>query len=243
MKNVIRKVARKFGYEIARTKEVSVGFHKHSDLKRLLAHVSKPLILDIGANAGQTVEEMKALFPESSIHSFEPSPKTFQNLASNVKGLSGVKLNNFGIGSTQSESTLLENTSSVMTSFLEMDKDGWGDISRRTVVRVETLDAYCETNQINRINILKTDTQGYDLHVLKGAQRLFEANAVDLVLIEITFSRQYKDAASFDEIWSILMENGFRLVSFYNMKHRNGVADWCDAIFIHGSLLHETDGG
>ena len=36
-------------------------------------------------------------------------------------------------------------------------------------VRVETLDGYCERHGIDSIDLLKVDTQGYDLNVLKGA--------------------------------------------------------------------------
>ena len=36
-----------------------------------------------------------------------------------------------------------------------------------------TLDYYCKKNKIKKIDILKSDTQGCDLNVLKGAKKFF----------------------------------------------------------------------
>jgi hypothetical protein len=47
----------------------------------------------------------------------------------------------------------------------------------------------------------------------------------------------YKGGASLDQIYALLHEYGFRLVSFYEIQFRNDLADWCDALFVHSSAL------
>jgi FkbM family methyltransferase len=45
-----------------------------------------------------------------------------------------------------------------------------GAVVAETPVTVTTLDEYCAANGIERIDLLKNDTQGYELEVLRGAE-------------------------------------------------------------------------
>jgi hypothetical protein len=49
---------------------------------------------------------------------------------------------------------------------------------------VDTLDAYCLRNGVERIDLLKVDVEGHELAVLRGARRLFERGAIHRVLFE-----------------------------------------------------------
>jgi len=46
------------------------------------------------------------------------------------------------------------------------------------------LDEYAQENSIDRITLLKIDTEGHELEVLKGAQSLLSKGAIDLIQIE-----------------------------------------------------------
>ena len=80
-----------------------------------------------------------------------------------------------------------------MSSFLEPGRDSWGAVKRRTPVNIKTIDGYCELHEISRIDILKSDTQGFDLEVLKGASGLFDRHCIHLVYLEIGFGELYKN--------------------------------------------------
>ena len=47
-----------------------------------------------------------------------------------------------------------------------------------------TGDYYCEKNNITHIDLLKIDAEGYDLHVLKGFERMLSQGCVDVVQFE-----------------------------------------------------------
>ena len=46
-------------------------------------------------------------------------------------------------------------------------------------VKTITLDAYINLNQIKKIDILKIDTQGHELNVLKGSKKSLKKNIIN----------------------------------------------------------------
>jgi hypothetical protein len=118
-----------------------------------------------------------------------------------------------------------------MSSFLEIGSEGWGSISERNPVEINTVDDYCDSRQIEKIDILKSDTQGFDLEVLKGAERTIARGGIYLVYIEINFAELYKGLPPADEIMRFLREHRFSLVSFYRFNYINNHVGWTDGLF------------
>jgi FkbM family methyltransferase len=208
-----------------------IGGDPFIDMARFVG--GSPVTLDVGANIGQSIEKFRSNLANPQIHSFEPSASTFSILESKYRGTPGiVALNNFGLGSRSESKELIENSTSRMSSFLEPGRDCWGDIVNRQSRNIYSLDDYAATHQLSQIDILKTDTQGFDLEVLKGAERMIRAHRVKLLLIELTFAQIYKGAPRFDEILRFVLDRGFELVSFYEVIHRNDRAGETDALFL-----------
>ena len=117
-----------------------------------------------------------------------------------------------------------------MSSILEPSIECKGTIQNRYSVEVTTLDEYCSQRNIPAIDILKSDTQGFDLEVIKGANNLLANRRIHLIYMEITFCDMYKGLPRADEIFGFLFDHGFSLVSFYNFYYRNDLAAWCDVL-------------
>ena len=62
-------------------------------------------------------------------------------------------------------------------------------------IQIEILDDYCLSKNIKHVDFLKIDVEGHEYFVLKGAQKLFENNAVDYVQFE--FSGGSREARTF----------------------------------------------
>ena len=112
-----------------------------------------------------------------------------------------------------------------------------------TSVEVKTLDDYCKENSVESLNLLKSDTQGYDLEVLKGAQGLLEQNRVQLIFIELNLNDAYKGQPRVDEILGFALDHGFSLVSLYNFHYRDGRASWADALFVNPTFASRKSRG
>jgi len=133
--------------------------------------------------------------------------------------------------------TLLENSASDMSSFLPLGDTGWGTVERQTSVDVKTVDQVCAEAGVRQIDILKSDTQGFDLEVFKGAEQTISLNRVGLIYFEVIFSDMYRGAPSFSEVYDYLLARGFLLVSIYNFTYQNELASWADALFVHKSYI------
>ncbi len=162
------------------------------------------MILDVGANVGQSVKRFKQRFPGARINSFEPSPRTYAELTANCSGLPDVRTWNSAVGSAMGKLPLLENAASDMTSFLEPSARAWGSVEKTTVVDVLTLDSFAAEQGIDRIDILKSDTQGFEFDVLSGAKGLMAGNRIAMVYLEMIFSDMYKAMKPVDKVLGLL---------------------------------------
>ena len=229
----------KLGYEVRRT--VSLGANPFSDMKQFVPAGAGPLILDVGAHVGQSVQRFKKVFPASVIHSFEPSPETFQELSRNVAGKQGVFPWNFALGASVGQQTFPENTESDMSSFLELSTTGWGEVTKESLVEVITVDRFLEDQNIAYVDILKSDTQGYELEVFKGAEQAMRNKQIGLVYFEFIFSDMYKGLPAFDEVYRYLIDRDFSLVSIYEFHYQKRLAGWCDALFVNKDYYSKSE--
>jgi FkbM family methyltransferase len=240
IKSWVRTLAQRSGYRIVRAN--AFGANHLLDIRYLLRQRAAPRVFDVGANVGQTALKIKQLLPSATIYSFEPSPSTFQQLRTNCHQLAGWNGFNIGVGARNETLKLLENSHADMSSFLAPNTSAWGDIVRTVEVPVMMLDAFAETHNITQIDLLKTDTQGFDLEVFKGASQLMRDNKIGLIFCEIIFSDMYSGLPRFSEITDYLLDRNFELVGFYDMHYRNERIGWADALFINREFAAATPG-
>lgn len=236
MKQLVRQFINRRGYDIVRFDPTKVGNNPIDDIRRFLQN-DHPIVFDVGANTGQTVETFRTGFPKCTIHCFEPNSTTFRTLEQNVANLSDVHLWNFALGSSSGPRIFQENSFSDMSSFLPLGRLGWGTITKTSSVEVKTVDQFCFDEGIDRIDVLKSDTQGFDLEVMRGAEDTIRASKLGLIYLELIFSDMYEDLPSFVEVLDFLESREFRLVSFYRFHYQELLASWTDALFVSKSAL------
>jgi FkbM family methyltransferase len=230
IKNVLRPLIRRMGYDIHTFDQV--GQDAYFDIKGFIAPNSSPVIFDVGANVGQTIDVLRQLFLHPTIHAFEPGKAAFDGLLRTHSKLPHIHLNNLGLASKPERRTFFENARTDMSSFLPLGPDGWGQISNQREIEVSSIDRYCLQHEIPFIDLLKSDTQGFDLEVIKGAQGLLDARKIRLIYLELIFQKLYQGIPRIDEIYRFISDQGFELVSFYKFHYLNGRAGWTDALFI-----------
>ena len=234
-KKAIQKLVGRFGYRLCAFPD-RIGMDPFQDMATF-SHGDSPLILDVGANTGQTVQEFRKVFCKPRIHSFEPSPATFELLRQNTSAIPDTQLWNRAMGSSSGRMILQENDDNGMSSFLPLSRFGWGSVIKQTSVDVDVVDDFCLREHIDRIDILKSDTQGYDLEVFKGAKRMFQEERIGLVYSEVIFSDMYKGMASMSQIYDFLTNHDFVLVSLYRLVYKKRLASHTDWLFAHKSCV------
>jgi FkbM family methyltransferase len=232
MNAIGKRALRYLGYEASRIS--NVGVDPFQDMRRFLKDSQPSVILDVGANEGFVTKQFRKHFPPAKVHSFEPNPPTFHRLREATASDPNIEIWNCGMASVRSRRVLYENEKSFLNSFLPLGRyESGGRVINETEVELETVDHFCQERSIQKVAILKSDTEGYDLEVFKGAKRMLESGKVRLVYFEVNFAEKYVGQPSFGQQFDFLQSCGFRFVTFYQVFRENDVASWTDALFVH----------
>ena len=85
-------------------------------------------------------------------------------------------------------------------------------------------------------NMVKLDTQGYELEVLRGASRVLAS--VEVVLLEVSLIPINKGAPSFAEVVRFMADRGFKLFDFCSqIRRKDGVLWQSDLLFFRDGVL------
>jgi hypothetical protein len=84
-----------------------------------------------------------------------------------------------------------------------------------------TLDSFCGENEIGRVFILKTDTEGYDLEVLRGAEGMLQKGKVTNVLSEASINRDDAQHTNLFDMIDYLGRFSFELHGLYDLHHNS----------------------
>lgn len=192
--------------------------------KRISPH---PIIFDIGANKGQTVKKLIEKFSYQKIYAFEPVKNDFEILKDLYRNEKDIICENFALGDKIESKEININKKSELSSFYDINKNSnW--IKKRSVqfnttpdkftlhkqpIEVITLDDYCKVNNINSIDLLKIDVQGYEDKVLGGSINLLEKNKIAAIILEIILNNNYENYLNISDVEKYLIKNSYRLAA------------------------------
>ena len=80
------------------------------------------IILDIGANTGQSLNYYLNVFKNPEVHCFEPNKDSFKFLKENFSNYNKIKLNNFALGNKKEIKKLYIAVKSGSSSFFKLNK-------------------------------------------------------------------------------------------------------------------------
>ena len=213
------------------------GHDLKTDLKVVVSQ-NNPVCFDIGANRGQTIGLLQDCYPHPVIHAFEPSSTTYAALDSQSFGLN-VYLHRLALGAQVGVAEFRNYKQSELSSFLPMNTDKAENIFAEEEmvlaesVQVNTLDRFCSEQGIEKIDLLKIDTQGFELQVLHGGISLFRDQRIGAVLLELNFSSLYEGQSDPLKILDFLRTHNMRLIDYYEKERARGKElSWTTALFV-----------
>jgi FkbM family methyltransferase len=198
--------------------------------KAFAASEKKPVILDIGANRGQSIRFFQQLFPACLIHAFEPNAKLFAQLSRHFSA-PGVILHQAGMSAAPGELLFHENVLDETSSFESVQADSaylktksrilLVEVNQLTTqsypVKVTTIDQFLADTGITEADIVKVDVEGHEAAVLRGAAQALAARRIRFIQLEEHADDQYSHGPPNSE-W--LQANGYREV--WRLKHGFG---------------------
>lgn len=217
----------------------------------LISDMSIEAIFDIGANVGQTTATYSKLFPNATIYGFEPFPLAFDQFVADYKHNPMIHPVQAAVSNSRGNRVFYVNQNSMTNSLFPATDEvkNWVQPVEliRNVSRIEvpcvTIDAFCQLQSINHINILKMDIQGGELLALQGAAETLSRAAITLIYTEILMVPLYEGQAFFNDIYSYLARFGYSLFDIYNVEYaENRQAKWADALFLSPLMRYEKNG-
>ena len=197
------------------------------------------VLLDVGAHKGETISNFLKNFKIKNIYSFEASKNTYQVLESNIDRIrniykeSNIEIFNFGVGSSLESKIFYELPDSNSSTFNLIDQKSSYfkrknkilslffkkkfNIKENYVSQIK-LSKFIKNKELIKIDILKIDTEGYELEVIKGLEE--KIKIVNFILFEHHYDNMIKKNYKFSEIHEFLLYNGFYRVFKIKMPLR-----------------------
>ncbi len=222
IKKNLQKLFNLFGYQIKKFNKKKITSDEIIK-KNMPPH---PIIFDVGANKGQSINRFRDLCKDPQIHSFEPLRKEFEFLKQNFKH-ENIILNNLALGNKNEIKDFNVSVKSDSSSFYKVnmktkwikDRSSKFNVSEKEYVeetipvKVTTIDEYVKKNGVKKIDLLKIDAECHEDKVLEGALESIKNIPIDIILIELRFDDVYNKYFSFSEIENFISPKKYRMVS------------------------------
>ena len=195
------------------------------------------IFFDVGAHKGESILLYLKNFNINKIFSFEASPQNFKKLSKNFLKIRGkykntdITIENLAAGSENKKIVIKQLTETSSSTINEINPQSkyykkksflMSENSKKSYLELETnqikLSDYIDKKNLDKIDFLKVDTEGYEYNVLKGLGT--KLSAVSLIMFEHHYDDMLKKNYSFRDIHQLLISNNFKQIYKYKMSFR-----------------------
>jgi FkbM family methyltransferase len=201
LKFYLNSFLRLFDLEINSRDRQKISYSFDFDFVKYFGDHNNITIFDVGANKGQSINRFKSIFKNSIIHSFEPDRNCCEIIKKNYKNDKDIFINQVAASNLNEKKKLNYYYQSTDNSFFKKNND---DIIKSEQVETIKLDDYIKDRNIERVHILKIDTQSFNKEVIEGAKKTLIEKKIDIIEIEMNLGEYYEKKNNFTEIESFL---------------------------------------
>jgi len=165
--------------------------------------------IDVGANVGNWSREFASRMPGIARGiAFEPSPTTAAELRVRLADYEGVEIVECAISDQSGNAIFYAETNCGETSSL-IRRHSQID-AKPLPIRVSTLDAEIAKRNINYVDLLKIDAEGFDYHVMRGSEESLNNQKIDVIQFE--YNSPWKESgATLAGAYSFLQAKGYEV--------------------------------
>lgn len=176
----------------------------------------KAFVIDVGAADGDFAAHVLASLPDAEILCIDPLARHATALRQRF-AKRNVRVEQVALGETESEALFYETMHPHSSSLLPPREHiqhfpSASGNTKRYAVPVVRLDQLLADMDQRRIDLLKIDTQGYELPVLRGAA--VSLQVCPQVIVEMSLRPLYEGQASFEEVMRFLNQCGFHMTDY-----------------------------
>jgi FkbM family methyltransferase len=181
-------------------------------------------VFDLGANVGFYTEQFSRLIGSSGkVYAFEPDPFCSEILRDRVRRLENVQVESVALGERRGEVTLYcSNRDRAENRTHPFDP---GVPAEAVRVPVRTLDGFCRSRHVTRVDAVKMDVEGDEVHVLRGMSETMARTPPAWMFIEFCPAQLRGAGSSPEEFWDLLEERGYRSYSIESGGELRAIPD------------------
>ena len=172
----------------------------------------KGVVFDIGANVGDwskfVVKEYQGL--DYKLFMFEPSLSAFNQLQQNIKDTEDRFFYKIGFGDKKEKIKIYYDNEAQGSAGVFMK-----DAKYSEEIEVDTIDRFCSKNNIQKIDFLKMDVQGYEYNILLGAEQMLKDGKIKYIQFEFD-EPNIENRIFFKDFWTLLSDDYYIYHSLYN---------------------------
>ena len=160
------------------------------------------VVFDVGANIGEwsaaMLGQLKGLAIEErvSLFAFEPVPATAATLRRNLSpDQPGLHIEEVAFSSASGTAVIYVAGSEANAGTNSLYDDPSSGQKKALTIKLTCVSEFCEARGIRHIHLLKCDTEGHDMEVIRGALRLLQEGRISVLQFEYNhrwaFSRNF----------------------------------------------------
>jgi FkbM family methyltransferase len=203
-------------------------YSQWSYFRNLLIRLKINCVIDVGANRGQFARNVRRSGYNGRLLSFEPNREDFVQLSNLTKNDKLWRVFNIALGNENAERQFHVTKTTLFNSFLDpismnpsFTVSGM-DVVRTDTVQVKRLDSIMaellEAISEPRV-FLKLDTQGFDLEVVRGAEKCMDA--IVGLQSELSVTPIYEHIPHYLEALDYYESLGFSLMNLFTVNRTN----------------------
>ena len=197
-----------------------------------LTNLEVRTVIDVGANKGRAARRFRRLFPKARVCCVEPIPLLCRRLEQWAETQGGaVEVFELALGRVPSEQPLYVHRQSDILSTLASPAPGEEALYEPVPVRVETLDRLAGELSLAPDVLVKLDTEGLDLEVIRGGEETLGRAAA--IIVEAAFypNPAGDGAPTFEDIAGALRDLGYVYRGNVRLGCRHGTPMLADVLF------------
>lgn len=183
-------------------------------------------VIDIGAHKGETVEFFLQNFKILKIYAFEPNIELIKKLLNTKKlNIKKVDFLNYGVGNEEKDIFLNITIDTASSTFNEINTSSKYYLRKKKIlsifsknkslvaktqkIKIIKLSSFIKEKHLEKIDVLKIDTEGFEFNVLKGLEKK-NFKKIRFIYFEHHFDTMIKKNYKFFDINCLLKENNFK---------------------------------
>jgi FkbM family methyltransferase len=188
-------------------------------------------ILDIGTNIGSTILQFAKISGKNAqIIGFEPDPINFKECQKNIllNTFENIEVLPIGLGNEKGTFKLIVDTPSNRGT----NKISYANKDNKTseTVLVDILDNVIIDKEIDKINLVKIDVEGFEMNVLNGAVKFLQRDQ-PILFIEVNDENLKMAGSSAKELVTFLMERNYEVHTAENNTYLDAQFDYSNCHF------------